>query len=78
MRTPDEQTKLEKWVKAQDFKVATIAAMFGCGRVALHRAMAGEVIPRPATAQTIARVTKGAVTGADLAADYHRRRSVAA
>lgn len=70
-------SRLGSWVKARPETVTEVAAMLGIGRVALHRYMAGSVMPRPDTARRIERVSDGAVTAADMMAAYQATRDAA-
>lgn len=65
-----EPSTLEKWVRARGVRIVQVATDLGVGRLALHRYMAGRVMPRPETIRTIERVSEGAVTSADLVRDH--------
>jgi hypothetical protein len=70
--------KLREWVDTLPGTLAEKAASLGVKRVALHRAMAGQTMPRPATAQAIWRESGGQVTYADLGEAYTYYRTPAA
>ena len=63
--------RLNEWKSGQPgMTTASLAALCGVQRVAMHRIMSGETLPRWSTMDRIVRATDGAVTLPDLYAAH--------
>lgn len=64
---------LAKWVANSPLTVKQIAASLDVNRVTLHRYMSGALMPGPAVAMAIERMTGGTVTCSILAQEHGRQ-----